>query len=82
MRHGRLGHWSAGLSGLAALAQDVLGQKLADGAAFAFQGRRGDGLKLPYWDCQCVDFITEMTRYGVTPLDCTTGGWRSGTPRG
>ena len=31
-----------GIAGLAALAQDVLRQKPANGAVFAFRGRRGD----------------------------------------
>ena len=35
-----------GIAGLAALAQDVLRQKPASGAVFAFRGRRGDRLKL------------------------------------
>jgi len=39
-----------GIAGLAALAQDVLGQKPAGGAIFAFRGRRGDRIKLLYWD--------------------------------
>ncbi|WP_262504453.1 IS66 family insertion sequence element accessory protein TnpB [Sphingobium sp. KCTC 72723] len=32
------------------LAQTVLRQKPASGAVFAFRGRRGDRLKLLYWD--------------------------------
>ncbi len=35
-----------GIAGLATLAQDVLRQKPASGAVFAFRGRRGDWLKL------------------------------------
>ena len=41
-----------GISGLATLAQTVLRQKPANGAVFAFRGRRGDRLKLLYWDGQ------------------------------
>lgn len=41
-----------GISGLAMLAQTVLRQKPASGAVFAFRGRRGDRLKLLYWDGQ------------------------------
>jgi len=37
---------------LAALTQDVLRQKPAGGAVFAFHGRRGDRLKLLYWEGQ------------------------------
>ena len=40
-----------GIGGLAMLAQDVLRQKPTGGAVFAFRGRRGDRLKLLYWDC-------------------------------
>lgn len=39
-----------GIGGLAALAQDVLRQKPTGGAVFAFRGRKGDRLKLLYWD--------------------------------
>lgn len=41
-----------GIEGLAALTQDVLRQKPTGGAVFAFRGRRGDRLKLLYWDGQ------------------------------
>ena len=41
-----------GIESLAALAQDVLRQKPTSGAVFAFRGRRGDRLKLLYWDGQ------------------------------
>ena len=41
-----------GIGGLAMLAQDVLRQKPTGGAVFAFRGRRGDRLKLLYWDGQ------------------------------
>ncbi|MCQ0091983.1 IS66 family insertion sequence element accessory protein TnpB [Roseovarius sp. M141] len=41
-----------GIAGLAALAQDVLRQKSASGAVFAFRGRRGDRIMLLYWDSQ------------------------------
>ncbi len=42
-----------GIEGLAALAQDHLGQKPNGGAVFAFRGRRGDQLKLLYWNRPC-----------------------------
>lgn len=41
-----------GIAGLAVLAQDVLHQTPASGAVFAFRGRRGDRIKLLYWDGQ------------------------------
>ena len=43
-----------GIAGLSAMAQDVLRQKPASGAVFAFRGRKGDRLKLLYWDGQAV----------------------------
>ena len=47
-----------GIAGLAALAQDVLRQKPASGAVFAFRGRRGDRLKLLYWMVRVSVFTT------------------------
>ena len=45
-----------GIAGLSALAQDVLRQKPASGAVFAFRGRRGDRLeRLP----------TDLSRLGI-----------------
>jgi transposase len=41
-----------GIEGLAAHAQLVLKQNPASGAVFAFRGRRGDRLKLLFWDGQ------------------------------
>jgi transposase len=41
-----------GIAGLGVLAQDVLRQKPASGAVFAFRGRRGDRIKLLYFDGQ------------------------------
>ncbi|SDR02534.1 IS66 family insertion sequence element accessory protein TnpB [Pseudovibrio sp. Tun.PSC04-5.I4] len=41
-----------GISGLAALAETELRQRPANGAVFAFRGRRGDRVKLLYWDGQ------------------------------
>jgi transposase len=41
-----------GITGLAAAARQVLKQNPASGAVFAFRGRRGDRIKLLYWDGQ------------------------------
>ena len=41
-----------GIAGLAALTQDVLRQKPTNGAVLAFQERRGDRIKLLFWDGQ------------------------------
>lgn len=38
------------IAGLSALAQDVLLQRPTSGAVFAFQGRKGDRIRLLYWD--------------------------------
>ena len=40
------------ITGLAVLAQDRLRQNPASGAVFAFRGRKGDRIKLLYWDGQ------------------------------
>jgi transposase len=52
-----------GIEGLAALAQDVLRQKPTGGAVFAFRGKRGDRLKLLYFDGQGVGFHAELSRF-------------------
>ena len=39
-----------GIDGLAALVQADLRQKPSSGAVFAFRGRRGDRIKLLFWD--------------------------------
>jgi transposase len=43
-----------GIEGLAAIAQDLLGQKATGGAVCAFRGRRGDLIKMLYFDGQGV----------------------------
>jgi len=71
-----------GIAGLAALAQDVLRQKSASGAVFAFRGRKGDRLKLLYWDGQgfCLYYkvlergaisVAERQRWGGATDLCT-----------
>ncbi len=40
------------ITGLSVLAQDRLRQNPASGAVFAFRGRKGDRIKLLYWDGQ------------------------------
>lgn len=55
-----------GIAGLSAMAQDVLRQKPASGTVFACRGRRGDRLKLLYWDGQrfCLyDKVLERGRF-------------------
>jgi transposase len=41
-----------GIDGLMALVQTALRQKPASGSVFAFRGRRGDRIKLLFWDGQ------------------------------
>ncbi|MFT7596096.1 MAG: transposase [Paracoccaceae bacterium] len=58
-----------GLAGLSALAQDVLRHKPASGAVFAFRGRRGDRLKLLYWDGPLLAHASMRCRAaGVLPV--------------
>lgn len=56
-----------GIAGLAALSQDVLRQKPASGAVFAFRGRRGDRLKLLYWDGQGFCLYYKVLERGHFP---------------
>ena len=64
-----------GIAGLAALAQDVLRQKPTSGAVFAFRGRRGDRLKLLYWDGQGFSVLQGA---GAGPVSVAVGGGRHG----
>lgn len=67
-----------GMCGLAVLVQEVLKQKPHSGAVFAFRGRRGDLIKLLWYDGQglCLfskridrgKFVWPMTRTGVAHL--------------
>nr|WP_234842175.1 IS66 family insertion sequence element accessory protein TnpB [Sinorhizobium meliloti] len=56
-----------GIEGLAALAQDVLRQKPTGGAVFAFRGRRGDRLKLLYFDGQGFCLYYKFCKRDVSP---------------
>jgi transposase len=63
-----------GIAGLSALAQDVLRQDPAQGAVFAFRGRRGDGLKLLYWDGQGFCLYHKVLEQGRFPWPSATDG--------
>ena len=63
-----------GIAGLSALAQDVLRQKPASGAVFAFRGRRGDRLKLLYWDGQGFCLYYKVLERGRFPWPNTEAG--------
>lgn len=56
-----------GIEGLASLAQDHLRQKPASGAVFAFLGRKGDRLKLLYWDGQGFCLYYKVLEKGHFP---------------
>lgn len=56
-----------GISGLAALAQDVLRQNPTSGALFAFRGRRGDRIKLLMWDGQGFCLYYKVLEKGRFP---------------
>ncbi|MEM8596584.1 MAG: IS66 family insertion sequence element accessory protein TnpB [Pseudomonadota bacterium] len=56
-----------GIVGLAALAQDVLRQKPTSGAVFTLRGRRGDRIKLLYWDGQGFCLYYKVLERGCFP---------------
>jgi transposase len=63
-----------GIAGLSALTQDVLHQKPTGGAVFAFRGRRGDRIKLLYWDGPPLTHASMRCRAaGVLPLLQSSG---------
>ena len=62
------------ISGLAMLAQTELRQKPASGAVFAFRGRRGDRLKLLYWDGQGFCLYYKLLERGRFPWPSATDG--------
>ena len=59
-----------GIDGLAALAQASLRQNPASGAVFAFRGRRGDRLKLLFWDGQGFCLFYKVLERGRFPWPC------------
>jgi transposase len=63
-----------GIEGLAALAQDVLRQKAAGGAVFAFCGKRGDRLKLLHWDGQGFCLYDKVLERGRFPWPAAKDG--------
>lgn len=63
-----------GIAGLSALAQDVLLQRLTNGAVFAFRGRKGDRVKLLYWDGQGFCLYYKVLQKGVFPWPSSPEG--------
>ena len=55
-----------GIAGLAAQAQLALKQNQAFGAVFCFRGRRGDRLKLLFWDDQASASTARCWRGGAS----------------
>ena len=64
------------ITGLAALAQNHLRQNPANGAVFAFRGRKGDRIKLLYWDGQVSASITRSCRRAGFPGPAVAMRWR------
>jgi transposase len=63
-----------GIAGLSALAQDVLRQRPSNGAVFAFRGRRGDRVKLLFWDGQGFCLYYKVLEHGRFPWPTATEG--------
>ena len=63
-----------GVAGLAMMAQTVLGQKASSGAVFAFRGRKGDRVKLLYWDGQGFCMYYKILERGRFPWPCAADG--------
>jgi transposase len=63
-----------GIDGLAALAQASLRQNPASGAVFAFRGRRGDRIKLLYWDGQGFCLFYKVLERGRFPWPSAADG--------
>ena len=56
-----------GIAGLSAVAQNVLHENPCSGAVFAFRGRRGDRVKLLYWDGQGFCLYYKVLEKGRFP---------------
>jgi transposase len=63
-----------GITGLAAHAQQVLKQNPSSGAVFCFRGRRGDRLKLLYWDGQGLCLSYKVLEKGLFPWPSPADG--------
>ena len=69
-----------GLAGLAAVAQIVLRQDPRSGAVFAIRGRRGDRVKLLYWDGQGFSLYYKVLERGRFPWPARVDGTARLTP--
>ena len=62
-----------GFDGLAVMVQEVLAQNPHSGALFAFRGKRGDLIKLLWWDGQGLCLFAKRLEKGrfVWPISAT-----------
>ena len=63
-----------GIQGLAAAAEQVLRQNPCSGAVFAFRGRKGDRIKLLYWDQQGFCLYYKVLQNGRFPWPSPADG--------
>ncbi|CAE7499763.1 unnamed protein product [Symbiodinium pilosum] len=63
-----------GIAGLAAIVQDQLRQKPASGSVFAFRGRRGDRVKILYFDGQGYCLYYKILEKGRFPWPSAADG--------
>ena len=63
-----------GIDGLMSLVQSSLRQKPASGSMFAFRGRRGDRIKLLFWDGQGFCLYYKVLEKGRFPWPSATDG--------
>lgn len=63
-----------GIAGLSAIAQNILRQDPCSGAVFAFRGRRGDRVKLLYWDGQGFCLYYKVLEQGRFPWPSPADG--------
>ena len=69
-----------GFNGLSILAQDVLCQDPFSGAVFCFRGRRGDLMKVLYWDGQGFCLFAKRLEKGRFTWPVTKQGSVTLTP--
>jgi transposase len=69
-----------GFDGLAAMAQSVLGKDPFSGAVFAFRGKRGDLIKLLWWDGQGLVLHAKRLERGRFTWPTTATGVAMLTP--
>ena len=70
-----------GFDGLAALTASVLGQDPLSGHLFVFRNRRGDRLKILYWDRDGLAIWVKRLERGTFRFPAAAGRPRRGHPR-